>query len=217
MLEAVKRLPRGSAPGPRGWTFELVKTACSGAGEHYMFVKTLTLLSNLLFSASLPPNCVDDLTASILVPLAKGNNGVRPIAVGEAFIRIAGKVAMAKVRGFGAEGERQYGVCKRAMLERLLHKLREGMGAKLIASVLSIDFKNTFNSVSRAHFASEVAKVLPCLSRFFHLAFSRPAKLFLRRRGAPPPPRRPSFTGWRAAGRPPWLALLRHRHYSSPT
>ena len=105
---------------------------------------------------------------------------------------------------------------KRAGLERLLHKLREGMGANLIASVLSLDFKNAFNSVLRAHIAREVAKVLPCLSRFFHLAYSRPAKLFLRRRGAPPP-RRPSFTGWRAAGRPPWLALLRHRHYSSPT
>ena len=151
-----------------------------------MFVKALTLLSNLLFSASLPPVCVDDLTASILVPLAKSSNGVRPIAIGEAFIRIAGKVAMAKVRGLGAEGERQYGVCKQAGLERLLHKLREGMDTKLIASVLFLDFKNAFNSVSRAHIAREVAKVLPRLSRFFHLAYSRPAKLFLRRRGAPP-------------------------------
>ena len=60
------------------------------------------------------------------------------------------------------------------------------MGANLIASVLSLDFKNAFNSVSRAHIAREVAKVLPCLSRFFHLAYSRPAKLFIRRRGAPP-------------------------------
>ena len=175
-----------------------------------MFVKALTLLSNLLFSASLPPVCVDDLTASILVPLAKNSNGVRPIAIGEAFIRIAGKVAMAKVRGLGAEGERQYGVCKQAGLERLLHKLREGMDTKLIASVLSLDFKNAFNSVSRAHIAREVAKVLPRLSRFFHLAYSRPAKFFLRRRGAPP--RRPSFTGRRAAGRPSWLTLLRHCH-----
>ena len=45
---------------------------------------------------------------------------------------------MTKVRGFGAEGERQYGACKRAGLEHLLHKLREGMGANLIASVLSL-------------------------------------------------------------------------------
>ena len=179
-----------------------------------MFVKALTLLSNLLFSASLPPVCVDDLTASILVPLAKNSNGVRPIAIGEAFIRIAGKVAMAKVRGLGAEGERQYGVCKQAGLERLLHKLREGMDTKLIASVLSLDFKNAFTSISRAHIAREVAKVLPRLSRFFHLAYSRPAKLFLRRRGAPP--RRPSFTGRRAAGRPSWLTLLRHCHCPSP-
>ena len=214
VLGAVKRLPRGSAPGPSGWTFELIETACSGAGEHNMFVKALTLLSNLLFSASLPPVCVDDLTASILVPLAKSSNGVRPIAIGEAFIRIAGKVAMAKVRGLGAEGERQYGVCKQAGLERLLHKLREGMDTKLIASVLSLDFKNAFNSVSRAHIAREVAKVLPRLSRFFHLAYSRPAKLFLRRRGAPP--RCPSFTGRRAAGRPSWLTLLRHCHCPSP-
>ena len=101
MLEAVKRLPRGSAPGPSGWTFELVKTACSGACEHNMFVKALTLLSNLLFSASLPPNCVDDLTASILVPLAKGNNGVRPIAVREAFIRMPARSPRLKCAGLG--------------------------------------------------------------------------------------------------------------------
>ena len=87
------------------------------------------------------------------------------------------------------------------------------MGAKLIASVLSLDFKNAFNSVSRAHIAREVAKVLPCLSRFFHLAYSRPPSSSSVDEA---PPLRPSFTGCRAAGRSPWLALLHHRHYSSP-
>ena len=78
LKKILKTLPRGSAPGPSGWTFEHIQAVAQGTQEGMDAVLDLV---NAVLSGSLP--AWEALRASRLIPLRKGVDGVRPIAVGE--------------------------------------------------------------------------------------------------------------------------------------
>ena len=91
LAKALQRQPRGSSGGPSGWTYEHIKAACAGyAGA---FDVTLELMNHIA-SGNLPD--IPELRACRLVPIKmKGTvDGVRPIAVGEVWLRLAAICAM---------------------------------------------------------------------------------------------------------------------------
>eukprot|EP00892_Ulva_mutabilis_P011449 jgi/Ulvmu1/8677/UM047_0015.1 len=92
-FEAILRnLTQGSAAGPSGWTYEHVRSAGlynERTGE------AMRRFVNLLLSGTIPHS--DPLLASRLIAIAKPNGGVRPLAIGEVFMRLAGIYALACV------------------------------------------------------------------------------------------------------------------------
>jgi hypothetical protein len=70
--------PAGSAPGPSGWTFEHIQAVAQGSSQG---MDPVLDLANAILSGSL--TAWQALRASRLIPLCKGVDGVRPIAVGE--------------------------------------------------------------------------------------------------------------------------------------
>jgi hypothetical protein len=78
-----------TAPGPSGWTVKLLQQAATSP-DFLLFLHDLTKR----ISAG---TCVGQtlLCAARLTPLLKPDGGIRPIAVGEIFYRLAMKAAFA--------------------------------------------------------------------------------------------------------------------------
>lgn len=176
-----KRLCNGSAPGPSGWCGELIApimrdVACARA---------LGVLIADIANGSLSGDTEREfLLASRLIAVRKGVSGVRPIAIGEAFTKLAGLYVLAQVRealppmfspiqlGIGAPGGS----------ERAVHAIRaaiESTGPDSIA--VFTDARNAFNSCHRSSVLSAVYDQ-PSLSptwRMFDWSYNSPSPLLV--------------------------------------
>ena len=89
------RLPRGTATGLSGWTYDHIRAAGlydKRTGE------VMRRFVNDILSGAIPHS--DPLLARIarLIALEKPHGGVRPIVIGEAFLRVASICALSIVQ-----------------------------------------------------------------------------------------------------------------------
>ena len=90
------RVNNGSAPGPSGWTgSHLMLLVESGTEE----AKTgLTLLTKDICNGVFGGSTQQRLLASVLMPISKnGGKGIRPIAMGEVFVKLAAHYSMSLI------------------------------------------------------------------------------------------------------------------------
>jgi hypothetical protein len=91
LADVLKALPRGSAAGPSGWTYEHSKAATTSSEEARVAVLRFV---QALVRGDLP--YLSRLLEARLLPLAKPNgHGVRPIAIGEVWFLLAALCALA--------------------------------------------------------------------------------------------------------------------------
>ncbi len=167
--DAVEKLRWDSSGGPSGFTPAFCKAMTSKNGC-VAFVDFLTLLTKQIAEGTAP--CRSMLCATRLVPMMKPGGGVRPIAVGETFYRVAGKAILSVSRvendlkseqfGFGLPG----GV--EPMIVAVQRQLDKVGGDGL---VVSLDLTNAFNSIDRAHLAGALRAHNPQLLRFARWAY----------------------------------------------
>eukprot|EP00884_Botryococcus_braunii_P023022 jgi/Botrbrau1/9403/Bobra.0252s0028.1 len=101
-------------------------------------------------------------------PLLEPQGGIRPIAVGSIFRRLASKVAARAALPVVGPHLRplQVGVGVRGGGEALVHVLHRVVEARKddqSVSLLQLDFQNAFNLVSRAKFLSQIRALCPAL------------------------------------------------------
>src|SRR4051794_32598188 len=77
-----KKLANGSAPGPSGWTGDVIDALAEDKG----CLDGLAAICSAIRSGSLLGPVRDLLLSARLVPLIKPNGGIRPIAIGEALV-----------------------------------------------------------------------------------------------------------------------------------
>ena len=159
LKKILKTLPRGSAPGPSGWTFEHIQAVAQGSQEGMDAVLDLV---NAVLSGSLP--AWEALRASRLIPLRKGVDGVRPIAVGEVWLRLVAKCAMAVGQAVGESlAPLQLGVGVPGGAQCVGHAVAAGAKQHPGDVTLQIDCKNAFNTISRTSMLAAVAEQAPAL------------------------------------------------------
>jgi hypothetical protein len=91
LADVLKALPQRSAAGPSGWTYEHIKAAASSSEDARAVVLRFV---QALVRGNLP--CLPRLLDARLLLLAKPNSrGVRPIAIGEVWYRLAALCALA--------------------------------------------------------------------------------------------------------------------------
>lgn len=114
-----------SSGGPSGWTYHLIRAACREDAAR----NAILALINLILAGAIPEGARKLLLASRLVPFRKPNNGVRPIAVGEAFYRLAASFAVRSVvhKAVDVLGPIQLGVGVRGGVEAAVHVLQEAI------------------------------------------------------------------------------------------
>ena len=162
------KLKNGSAPGPSGWTGELVAPLI----DDPECLDGLGALTTDIINGALEDTSRSLLMASLLIAGAKPNGGVRPIAVSEAFYKLSTMYAISLV------GDAlptifepiQFGVGAPGGPERAAHIIQAGlesMGPNTI--LLKCDIQNAFNQRKRSDILSELFKT-PSLKPLYRLA-----------------------------------------------
>ncbi|KAF0306974.1 Retrotransposable element SLACS protein [Amphibalanus amphitrite] len=144
-------------------------------------ISALTALVNLVLSGDVPASARDAFFGGALTALRKPGGGVRPIAVGNTYRRLATKVALKPISaelgdllrpvqlGYGTTGG-----CEAAAhaTRRFNDELGEG------SAIIKIDMRNAFNSIRRDHFLHQVRERVPSLFHLLWQAYSAPTPLF---------------------------------------
>jgi hypothetical protein len=175
LVGVLGELPKGSAPGPSGWTYEHIKAATSGTNSA---LGALLALVNAIVGGKLPhlPALLDCTLHAFEKP---GGNGIRPIAVGEVFVRLAGLCAMASCPFAGPSlAPLQLGVGVKGGSQIIGHALRTGIAADSECVTVQLDFRNAFNSVRRGPMLDAIAQQEGALLAFAAWKYGQPSRLF---------------------------------------
>ena len=178
--DVLHKLPRGSAPGPSGWTYEHIKAAALHSTSAR---QGLLRLINAMLAGQLPH--LPKVLASSLIGLQKpGGRGLRPIAIPEAFYRLAGLCLIEATDGTGqALAPLQLGVSIRGGSQCIGHALKAGIAADPDCVTAQLDFKNAFNCLDRTAMLKAIAKRQPRALAFATWAYQHASELIVN--GAP--------------------------------
>ena len=144
-------------------------------------IVALTALVNLALSGGVPRPARAAFYGAALTALRKPDGGVRPIAVGCTYRRLATKLALSSLRTELGEQLRptQLGYGTSGGCEAAAHATRAFSRSMNSESVMvKIDMKNAFNSVRRDHFLSRVRESAPSIYHLLWQAYSEPTPLF---------------------------------------
>jgi hypothetical protein len=181
--EALKSFKKGTASGPSGARADLYKWLIQGA-DGKSVLKAITSFTNGMLAGSFPTKTVPFWAGAVLVALRKDKEGsdVRPIAVGEVMRRLAGKAALLAIgsRARDILLPFQVAVNVQAGAEGIVRAARLYLGAhfnQIDRAELSVDIKNAFNTIDRAHVLRSVSEKLPGLAAFAYWCYATPSHL----------------------------------------
>ncbi|TIA94353.1 hypothetical protein E3P96_04148, partial [Wallemia ichthyophaga] len=121
------------------------------------------------------------LCASRLIPLAKSDGGVRPIAVGEIFYRLVMKVVMRTYFKPSCLHPYQLGVGTSGGVEPIVlaSQLQVDKDEGQYKYMISLDFRNAFNTIDRKVLASTTFKHLQPITKAVKWAYNQPSSLLV--------------------------------------
>ena len=133
-------------------------------------LKTLANLCSKLLRGQIPKHVRDLLLAANLTALRKKDGGIRPIAVGNVFHRLASRIAAKRVI---AELRRQLppvqlGVRVSGGCEAAAHSFRAFVQSPVVPEnnvIVKLDMQNAFNTVRRDHFLEVCSSRAPSILR----------------------------------------------------
>jgi len=177
---AILSFPAGSSAGPDGLRPQHLKDLLVGSTDDSPLLLAVTGLTNMLLRGDTPTSVRGTLFGANLLAIAKKTGGIRPIAVGYVWRRLAGKVACSHVRaasatllaprqlGFGIQGGAEAAV---RAARRFVDNMERGQ------VFLKIDFRNAFNTLRRDSILEAVAKHFPELLTYVASTMGGPSDL----------------------------------------
>lgn len=184
LTATIRAMDSGTSPGPSGWTVKLLSLATASPA----FLSFLTsLAADMATGTAISP---DFLCAARLTPLLKpmpaesppnAKPGIRPIAVGEIFYRLA----MRSIFAANFKGEflaaNQFGVGTRGGVEPIVRAVK--LAAKKNPSfpythLISLDSVNAFNDIVRSFLCESLQTYAPSLLRLAAWCYNNPTPLY---------------------------------------
>ena len=172
-----------TASGQNGYSFDQLKGAIK-ENQDIHGVECLTVMTkiiNLIHSSEqFPPQVESFFTDGRLFAKDKGNGGVRPIAISDSFMRLAGSTALnvTKENIKNYLEPTQLAVGSQSGTETIIHQTRQLM--KDGHFILQIDLTNAFNSVSRCAIQEELIKHAPSLLNYWDRLYGSHTNLSLK-------------------------------------
>ena len=177
--------PKGSSPGGSHLRIQhLVDICChSTAPSAIECLNDLTRWLNVLLAGSAHPLLAPWLSGAPLIALCKKKGGFRPIAVGEIFSRLVGRLCCHTIRPQLAPlflPQRQFGVGIRGGMEAIIHSSRYLINKHQEDTdfcLLKLDFQNAFNECHRQTMLSQIHHHFPELLRWVQWSYCCAAEL----------------------------------------
>ena len=180
VMKAARSFPAGSSGGPDGLrpNHVLDLLNCREAGP--MLLSSITSFINALLKGHCPADVIPILFGGSLTALTKKSGGIRPIAVGYYWRRLAAKCtntfASAKLSAFFSPV--QLGVGVPGGCEAAVHACRRYLDSLPDGHVIAkLDFSNAFNCLRRDVMLDTVHSVIPEIYTFCHMAYAVPSDL----------------------------------------
>ena len=169
--EALRTSKRGSAAGLSGATVELYKLLLDDAAA----LEAFTYAVNVAARAQAPQVALDAMALSRLTAFRKPNGGVRGIATGDVFRRL---VSRALARAFSGELDSatrpfQFALQTRAGTDSLAAMLRAAVELDPQATVISLDGRSAYDTISRATIPAKLRGTVPALVPFARAMYAR--------------------------------------------
>ncbi|KAA8490213.1 Retrotransposable element [Porphyridium purpureum] len=176
---AVMGIPYTSAAGPSRWSPSLLHQALSLPAAGAEVLTAMCGLFDRVVHRGLEPQAGALWAHARLIPLRKPDGGVRPIAIGEIFRRVLGRLAVTSLAHDAVEtlAPDQYGVGRKAGLEAMVMRTRLAVLDNPGWGVLKVDISNAFNTVRRPAFMRLVQAQFPHLWPLVRTCYACPAPL----------------------------------------
>src|SRR6218665_288544 len=180
VFDQIRHFPPGSSAGPDGLKpqhiLEMITTKDSGPE----LLSAITGLINILLQGKCPPELRPILFGVTLFALRKKTGGLRPIAIGYYWRRLASKCANKHASHQAAAylSPKQLGVGVPGGSEAAVHATR-----RFVADmdehhiVVKLDLCNAFNSLYRDRMLASVFEILPDLAPYSFLAYAEESTL----------------------------------------
>nr|XP_031862100.1 uncharacterized protein CI109_002513 [Kwoniella shandongensis]KAA5529172.1 hypothetical protein CI109_002513 [Kwoniella shandongensis] len=146
ILLALKSFRPDTSPGPSGWTVKLMTLACSEEPfRHFLTTLTTKIAAGVAEGKDL-------LRVARLTPLLKPDGGIRPIAVGEMFYRLAMKAIFTSNFDKDSLSTNQFGVGSKGGVETIIHGVQHTIDKhpafRRFRYLTSLDASNAFNALA---------------------------------------------------------------------
>ena len=175
ITKAVRSFPTGSAGGPDGIRPQHIQELINDRIAGPVLLPALTAFINMLLKGECPDEVRRVLFGGRLIALEKKDGGVRPIAIGYTWRRLAAKCAntYATTKLATYLHPIQVGVGVKGGCEATVHAVRRFLQSMPEDhALIKLDFKNAFNCINRSRFLSEVHSIIPEIFHFCYLSYS---------------------------------------------
>ena len=187
VLAAVRAMPSGSGAGLDGmrpiFFQQMLSREASESGRRLLHA--LTRLVNLILAGRIPHFIRSTIFGASLCALRKKDGGIRPIAVGSFYRRLAGRIAAKHASTQTSEALRpvQLGVGVAQGCEAALHACREYISQSLRDTscdkvLIKVDMRNAFNTIRRDKMLLQVADRCPEVLPVVRSAYVTPTPLY---------------------------------------
>ena len=187
VAKATMAFPPGSAGGPSGLRPAHLKDCLKRTGSANVLLLGLSAFVQKASDGMLPSAIREHLCSANLIPLRKKDGGIRPIAVGETFRRLVGKVLLRLPHvqeGIESLRPRQCGVGMPFAAELVgmgVHRLASGVLDAHVNEqwvLLQVDVCNAFNSVDRSTMLQQTLRKVPAVYNWLSWTYAEPSPLF---------------------------------------
>ena len=183
---AIRSFKPGSAGGPDGFLPQHLKdlTWDSLGDPASKLLDTLTNFQNqIIYPGKVPTDVRKILFGANLTALSKPCGGIRPIAVGLLFRRLASKILMGQLHKSKCESlfcPHQLGVGTPKGAESGAHAIRAYVSNSNAKDkvVLKIDYKNAFNCISRKVILEKVKEHIPHMYNYVYQCYGNESSLY---------------------------------------
>jgi hypothetical protein len=184
VYKAIMSFPNGSAGGMDGLRPQILKDLIqkTNGDASTQLLKSLTKLCNLMLSGKVPAQVCPILYGASLTALKKKCGGIRPIAVGMTYRRLAGKIGctnvMSKMSNYFSPIQLGFGIKNGA--EAGAHAARQyyNFPHKNPKIFIKLDYNNAFNTTFRDKMLLQVKEKVPELYPFLMQCYLNPSQLF---------------------------------------
>lgn len=181
VTKAIMSFKPGSASGLDGFSPQHAKDLISkgNAAAAESLIKAFCKLIDLMLFGKIPTKVREYLYGASLIALIKKTGGIRPIAIGSVYRRIAAKIACNRIKSNLSAVFRpnQLGFGTPMGAEAVTHATRQFIEARDKCVILKLDFKNAFNSVYRNAVIHSVQINCPTLMPFVLQCYKDPTYL----------------------------------------